>query len=173
MGREGPVGVFPHCPAGSHLGQAHSRCRWAPGPPAELTALLPSPQITSSSPSHPANSFYYPRLKALPPIARVTLVRLRQSPRAFVPPAIDLAGRGNEIGDGLSGKPRSHPHYRVPCPRQPCSWAKCSGPREPPRHHWRLRAESHSVSVSHGAELSFHGNSSADAQPCTGSYLSP
>nr|3D34_A Chain A, Spondin-2 [Homo sapiens]3D34_B Chain B, Spondin-2 [Homo sapiens] len=38
-------------------------------------------EITSSSPSHPANSFYYPRLKALPPIARVTLLRLRQSPR--------------------------------------------------------------------------------------------
>lgn len=72
--------------------------------PADCPSLS---QITSSSPSHPANSFYYPRLKALPPIARVTLVRVRQSPRAYVPPATDLASRGNEILDSLPGKPRS------------------------------------------------------------------
>nr|XP_055102048.1 spondin-2 isoform X1 [Symphalangus syndactylus] len=59
-------------------------------------------EITSSSPSHPANSFYYPRLKSLPPIARVTLVRLRQSPRAFVPPAPVLPSRDNEIVDSAS-----------------------------------------------------------------------
>ncbi|MBN3286622.1 SPON2 protein, partial [Polyodon spathula] len=34
-------------------------------------------QITSSFPSHPANSFYYPRLKHLPPIARVTITKLK------------------------------------------------------------------------------------------------
>lgn len=77
-----------------------------------LKAGLPDPccslpssvtQITSSSPSHPANSFYYPRLKSLPPIAKVTFVRLRQSPRAFAPPSLDLASRGNEIVDSLSG----------------------------------------------------------------------
>lgn len=60
-------------------------------------------QITASSPSHPANSFYYPRLKSLPPIAKVTFVRLQQSPRAFAPPSLDLASRGNEIVDSLSG----------------------------------------------------------------------
>lgn len=102
----------------SHLGQAHSRCRWSPGFLAHADTPSPNPpfQITSSSPSHPANSFYYPRLKALPPIARVTLVRLRQSPRAYVPPAIDLTGRSNEIVDSLSGKPRSP--CQVPHPQQ-------------------------------------------------------
>ncbi|MGH0145041.1 UNVERIFIED_CONTAM: hypothetical protein FKN15_023995 [Acipenser sinensis] len=34
-------------------------------------------EITSSFPSHPANSFYYPRLKHLPPIARVTVTKLK------------------------------------------------------------------------------------------------
>uniref|UniRef100_A0A8C3WJK7 Spondin-2 n=1 Tax=Catagonus wagneri TaxID=51154 RepID=A0A8C3WJK7_9CETA len=81
-------------------------------------------EITASSPSHPANSFFYPRLKALPPIARVTLVRLRHSSRAFVPPALDLAGGGNEIVDSL------------PAPETPLdcevslwsSWGLCAGP---------------------------------------------
>lgn len=81
-------------------------------------------EITASSPNHPANSFFYPRLKALPPIARVTLVQLRQSPRAFVPPALDLAGGGNEIVDSL------------PVPETPLdcevslwsSWGLCAGP---------------------------------------------
>ncbi|XP_022091830.1 spondin-2-like [Acanthaster planci] len=34
----------------------------------------PITQITSQRPNHPANSFFYPKLDALPPIARVTLV---------------------------------------------------------------------------------------------------
>ena len=87
----------------------------------------PPPQITSSSPSHPANSFYYPRLKALPPIARVTLVRLRQNPRAFVPPAPDLVDRGNEIMDSLSGKPSPTPTAGpppVPHSQHACSWCQ-------------------------------------------------
>ncbi|KAG9338548.1 hypothetical protein JZ751_025604 [Albula glossodonta] len=37
-------------------------------------------QITSSFPSHPANSFYYPRLKHLPPMARVTLTKIKNTP---------------------------------------------------------------------------------------------
>ncbi|XP_041120947.1 spondin-2-like [Polyodon spathula] len=32
-------------------------------------------QITSQNPNHPANSFYYPKLAKLPPLARVTLTR--------------------------------------------------------------------------------------------------
>ncbi|KAK2115183.1 hypothetical protein P7K49_005809 [Saguinus oedipus] len=81
--------------------------RWALAPVRPYAHL----KITSSSPSHPANSFYYPRLKALPPIARVTLVRLRQSPRAFVPPPSVLASRDNEIVDSASGKdPLPIPH---------------------------------------------------------------
>lgn len=94
-------------------GQAHTRCSWVLW--AVLTPRLL--QITASSPNHPANSFFYPRLKALPPIARVTLVQLRQSPRAFVPPALDLAGGGNEIVDSLPGKPGSHHRAHGP----PCT----------------------------------------------------
>nr|KAF6389040.1 spondin 2 [Myotis myotis] len=89
------VDLYPH-DAGTDSGFTFSSPNFATIPQDTVT------EITSSSPSHPANSFYYPRLKALPPIARVTLVRLRQSPRAFVPPAIELGGRGNEIGDSLS-----------------------------------------------------------------------
>lgn len=37
------------------------------------------PQITSSCPSHPANSFFYPRLKSLPPIAKVTLTKIKKT----------------------------------------------------------------------------------------------
>ncbi|XP_037685143.1 spondin-2 [Choloepus didactylus] len=77
--------------AGTDSGFTFSSPNFATIPQAPVT------EITSSSPSHPANSFYYPRLKSLPPIARVTLVRLRQSPRAFVPPTLDLGGRDNEI----------------------------------------------------------------------------
>ncbi|MGH0159130.1 UNVERIFIED_CONTAM: hypothetical protein FKN15_062728, partial [Acipenser sinensis] len=32
-------------------------------------------QITSQNPNHPANSFYYPKLEKLPPLARLTLTR--------------------------------------------------------------------------------------------------
>ncbi|XP_060003451.1 spondin-2 isoform X2 [Lagenorhynchus albirostris] len=80
-------------------------------------------EITASSPSHPANSFYYPRLKSLPPIATVTLARLPHSPRAF-PPAPGFGGGGNEVADSL------------PAPETPLdcevslwsSWGLCAGP---------------------------------------------
>ncbi|KAK6298683.1 hypothetical protein J4Q44_G00301930 [Coregonus suidteri] len=36
-------------------------------------------EITSSSPSHPANSFYYPRLKNLPPMGKVTLTKIKSN----------------------------------------------------------------------------------------------
>uniref|UniRef100_A0A2K5J191 Spondin domain-containing protein n=1 Tax=Colobus angolensis palliatus TaxID=336983 RepID=A0A2K5J191_COLAP len=81
-------------------------------------------EITSSSPSHPANSFYYPRLKALPPIARVTLVRLPQSPRAFVPPAPVPPSRDNEIVDSASV-----PETPLDCEVSLwSSWGLCGGP---------------------------------------------
>ncbi|XP_021116098.1 spondin-2 isoform X2 [Heterocephalus glaber] len=88
--------LYPH-DAGTDSGFTFSSPNFATIPQATVT------EITSSSPSHPANSFYYPKLKSLPPMARVTLVRLRQSARAFVPPALDLVSRGNEITDNLSG----------------------------------------------------------------------
>uniref|UniRef100_A0A4W2HBZ7 Spondin 2 n=1 Tax=Bos indicus x Bos taurus TaxID=30522 RepID=A0A4W2HBZ7_BOBOX len=91
-------------------------------------------EITASSPSHPANSFYYPRLKALPPIAKVTLVRLRQSPRAFVPPALDLGVGGNEIVDSLPGECGSHPTLHT---------------RDPAARHWRSEQTGAALACGH------------------------
>nr|XP_014331826.1 PREDICTED: spondin-2 [Bos mutus] len=91
------VDLYPY-DAGTDSGFTFSSPNFATVPQDTVT------EITASSPSHPANSFYYPRLKVLPPIAKVTLVRLRQSPRAFVPPALDLGVGGNEIVDSLPGR---------------------------------------------------------------------
>ncbi|XP_024429590.1 spondin-2 [Desmodus rotundus] len=111
------VDLYPH-DAGTDSGFTFSSPNFATIPQDTVT------KITSSSPSHPANSFYYPRLKALPPIARVTLVRLRQSPRAYVPPAIDLTGRSNEIVDSLSV-----PETPLDCEVSLwSSWGLCRGP---------------------------------------------
>ncbi|XP_041699384.1 spondin-2 isoform X2 [Coregonus clupeaformis] len=63
-------------------------------------------QITSSSPSHPANSFYYPRLKNLPPMGKVTLTKTKNNqifsipmePTQFNQTANEI---GNEIEDSL------------------------------------------------------------------------
>ncbi|XP_058157799.1 spondin-2 [Dasypus novemcinctus] len=103
--------------AGTDSGFTFSSPNFATIPQAPVTA------ITASSPSHPANSFYYPRLKSLPPIARVTLVRLPQRPRAFVPPTPDLVGRHNEID--------TYPGLETPldCEVSPwSSWGLCGGP---------------------------------------------
>ncbi|KAM5339815.1 spondin-2 isoform 2-T2 [Glossophaga mutica] len=111
------VDLYPH-DAGTDSGFTFSSPNFATIPQDTVT------KITSSSPSHPANSFYYPRLKALPPMARVTLVRLRQSPRTYVPPAIDLAGRSNEIVDSLSA-----PETPLDCEVSLwSSWGLCRGP---------------------------------------------
>ncbi|XP_036379779.1 spondin-2-like [Megalops cyprinoides] len=42
-------------------------------------------QITSQNPSHPANSFYYPRLSELPPLATVRLTRQSKTPADQTP----------------------------------------------------------------------------------------
>ncbi|XP_071375954.1 spondin-2a [Centroberyx affinis] len=42
-------------------------------------------RITSQMPNHPANSFYYPRLKELPPIASVKIKRQSRSPAHQTP----------------------------------------------------------------------------------------
>lgn len=111
------VDLYPY-DAGTDSGFTFSSPNFATIPQDTVT------EITSSSPSHPANSFYYPRLKALPPIARVTLVRLRQNPRAFVPPAPDLVDRGNEIMDSLSV-----PETPLDCEVSLwSSWGLCGGP---------------------------------------------
>ncbi|XP_045384277.1 spondin-2 isoform X1 [Lemur catta] len=111
------VDLYPH-DAGTDSGFTFSSPNFATIPQDTVT------EITSSSPSHPANSFYYPRLKSLPPIARVTLVRLRQGPRTFIPPAPGLASRDNEIVDSLSG-----PETPLDCEVSLwSSWGLCTGP---------------------------------------------
>ncbi|MBW04352.1 Spondin-2, partial [Eschrichtius robustus] len=80
--------------AGTDSGFTFSSPKFATVPQDTVT------EITASSPSHPANSFYYPRLKSLPPIATVTLAQLPHGPRAF-PPAPGLGRGGNEVADSL------------------------------------------------------------------------
>ncbi|CAK7294668.1 Spon2 [Vulpes lagopus] len=110
------VDLYPY-DAGTDSGFTFSSPNFATIPQDTVT------EITSSSPSHPANSFYYPRLKSLPPIARVTLVRLRQHPRTFVLPAPGPVGGGNEILDSLSG-----PETPLDCEVSPwSSWGLCGG----------------------------------------------
>ncbi|XP_012638836.1 spondin-2 [Microcebus murinus] len=110
------VDLYPH-DAGTDSGFTFSSPNFATIPQDTVT------EITSSSPSHPANSFYYPKLKFLPPIARVTLVRLQQGSRAFIPPAPDLASRDNEIVDSLSG-----PETPLDCEVSLwSSWGLCAG----------------------------------------------
>ncbi|OWK13683.1 hypothetical protein Celaphus_00017227, partial [Cervus elaphus hippelaphus] len=115
------VDLYPY-DAGTDSGFTFSSPNFATVPQDTVT------EITASSPSHPANSFYYPRLKALPPIARVTLVRLRQSPRAFVPPALDLGAGGNEISRTRYVRVRPANHG-APCPpleeEAPCDPDNC------------------------------------------------
>ncbi|XP_070318512.1 spondin-2 [Odocoileus virginianus] len=111
------VDLYPY-DAGTDSGFTFSSPNFATVPQDTVT------EITASSPSHPANSFYYPRLKALPPIARVTLVRLRQSPRAFIPPALGLGAGGNEIMDSLPD-----PETPLDCEVSLwSSWGLCAGP---------------------------------------------
>lgn len=66
------------------------------------------PQITSSHPSHPANSFYYRRLKHLPPIAKVMLTKIKKTNQIISllvePTESNLLPTGNEIEDQLISK---------------------------------------------------------------------
>lgn len=65
-------------------------------------------QITSSFPSHPANSFFYPRLKHLPPIAKVTLTKVKKTNQIISlpeePAQSNQLPTGNEIEDKLISK---------------------------------------------------------------------
>ncbi|XP_032487645.1 spondin-2 isoform X1 [Phocoena sinus] len=125
--------------AGTDSGFTFSSPKFATVPQDTVT------EITASSPSHPANSFYYPRLKSLPPIATVTLARLPHSPRAF-PPAPGLGGGGNEVADSL------------PAPETPLdcevslwsSWGLCAGPCGRPGAKSRTRYV-HARPANHGA----------------------
>lgn len=65
-------------------------------------------QITSSFPSHPANSFFYPRLKHLPPMAKVTLTKVKKTNQIISLPVDPTQSNqlptGNEIEDKLISK---------------------------------------------------------------------
>uniref|UniRef100_A0A8D0GNU3 Spondin-2 n=1 Tax=Sphenodon punctatus TaxID=8508 RepID=A0A8D0GNU3_SPHPU len=90
--------LFPH-DAGTDSGFTFSSPNFATIPQDTVT------EITSSSPSHPANSFYYPKLKILPPIARVTMVRIKRTPLGFPAPSPNLTAIDNEIDDSVSETP--------------------------------------------------------------------
>lgn len=64
-------------------------------------------QITSSFPSHPANSFFYPRLKHLPPIAKVTITKIKSKQIFSLPIEPTQSNQiptGNEIDESLISK---------------------------------------------------------------------
>ncbi|XP_060782849.1 spondin-2b [Neoarius graeffei] len=65
-------------------------------------------QITSSIPSHPANSFFYPRLKHLPPIAKVTITKIKSKQIFSLPIEPTQSNQiptGNEIDESLINTP--------------------------------------------------------------------
>ncbi|XP_073198938.1 spondin-2 isoform X3 [Lepidochelys kempii] len=90
------VELFPY-DAGTDSGFTFSSPNFATIPQDTVT------EITCSSPSHPANSFYYPKLKSLPPIARVTIVKLKRNQLGLPGPEPNLTAIGNEIDDSVSG----------------------------------------------------------------------
>jgi len=72
-----------------------------------VTDVSSHQQITSSFPSHPANSFYYPRLKNLPPIAKVSLTKIKNNQifsLPIQPTQSNLIPSGNEIDRSLISK---------------------------------------------------------------------
>ncbi|KAM4809717.1 spondin-2 [Rhinophrynus dorsalis] len=62
-------------------------------------------EITSSSPSHPANSFFYPRLKNLPPIAKVTFTKIKGKIASFLDIESNVTSTGNEIEESYLETP--------------------------------------------------------------------
>ncbi|CAH2299567.1 spondin-2 [Pelobates cultripes] len=62
-------------------------------------------EITASSPSHPANSFFYPRLKNLPPIAKVTFTKIKGRIVSFLDIQSNVTVTGNEIEENASETP--------------------------------------------------------------------
>ncbi|RXN20349.1 spondin-2 [Labeo rohita] len=65
-------------------------------------------QITASFPSHPANSFYYPRLKHLPPIGKVSLTKIKNNQIFSLPIQPTQSNQipsGNEIDVSLINTP--------------------------------------------------------------------
>ncbi|XP_077433369.1 spondin-2a isoform X2 [Vanacampus margaritifer] len=65
--------------AGTDSGFTFSSPNFPSSPPENIS------KITSQMPNHPANSFYYPRLKNLPPIASIKIIRQSRSLHRQVP----------------------------------------------------------------------------------------
>ncbi|XP_061691058.1 spondin-2a [Syngnathoides biaculeatus] len=65
--------------AGTDSGFTFSSPNFPTSPPENIS------KITSQMPNHPANSFYYPRLKELPPIASIKITRQSRSHHRHVP----------------------------------------------------------------------------------------
>ncbi|KAM8940326.1 spondin-2 [Pelodytes ibericus] len=85
--------------AGTDSGFTFSSPNFATIPQGTIT------QITSSLPSHPANSFFYPRLKSLPPIAKVTFNKIKGRILSFLNIESNATTTGNEIEENVSGTP--------------------------------------------------------------------
>ncbi|XP_075705040.1 spondin-2 [Rhinoderma darwinii] len=85
--------------AGTDSGFTFSSPNFATMPQGTVT------KITSSSPNHPANSFFYPRLKNLPPIAKVTFRKLKGKITSFLDIASNVTTTGNEIEENVSETP--------------------------------------------------------------------
>ncbi|KAM5193577.1 spondin-2 [Mantella aurantiaca] len=85
--------------AGTDSGFTFSSPNYATIPQGTIT------EITSSSPNHPANSFFYPRLKSLPPIAKVTFTKLKGKIMSFLDITSNVTTTGNEIDENISETP--------------------------------------------------------------------
>ncbi|XP_069051644.1 spondin-2a [Lepisosteus oculatus] len=72
------LNLYPY-DAGSDSGFTFSSPNFPTDPPENIT------RITSQNPSHPANSFYYPRLAELPPLAAIRLLRQSRAPSRHTP----------------------------------------------------------------------------------------
>ncbi|XP_058040473.1 spondin-2-like isoform X2 [Ahaetulla prasina] len=92
------IDLFPY-DAGTDSGFTFSSPNFATIPRETIT------QITCSSPSHPANSFYYPKLKTLPPMARVTLSKLKRKKLGFLFSQPNVTTTHNEVEDSVSETP--------------------------------------------------------------------
>lgn len=70
---------------------------------------MPVLQITSQMPNHPANSFYYPRLRELPPMASIRVTRQSRSPDRQAPMSNHILP--NLISQRISGEPSSQSRW--------------------------------------------------------------
>ncbi|XP_036404676.1 spondin-2a [Megalops cyprinoides] len=101
--------------AGTDSGFTFSSPNFPSNPPENIT------QITSQNPSHPANSFYYPRLPELPPLATIRLTKQIRS-----------AGRQNTLSNHIlphSNTPQRFAETPLDCEVSLwSSWGLCLGP---------------------------------------------